>query len=390
MSGPLRLLFVADGRSPIALQWISYFVEGGHDVHLASTFDCAPKLDLASLHIMPVAHSAAVGVGPRRGLRRLLPASLRTGLRNLAGPLTLAKAAKPLTQLVAQLRPQLVHALRIPYEGMLAAAGLPDGQLPLLISVWGNDFTLHARSSPLMAAATRRALHRADGLLADVQRDLTLAPRFGFDEPKPKLLVPGNGGVRSEVFHPAAQPASEPRIINPRGLRAYVRNDVFFEAVSLAHREVPGLQVDCPAMAGEPQAEAWVRRFGLQGVVNLLPALPSVELAAAYRRSSVMVSPATHDGTPNTLLEAMASGLLPVAGDLDSIREWITDGENGMLVDPTDASALAAAIVRGLNDGELRARAAAINARLIAERADYANGMQKAEAFYRQALVNHV
>lgn len=389
MNSPLRILFVADGRSPIAIQWMAHFVEAGHEVHLASTFDCKPNLKLASLRIVPVAYSAAAAAGPRRGLRRLLPAGLRTWLRNLGGPLTISQAAAPLREYVAEIKPDLVHALRIPYEGMLAAAALEGSQPPLLVSAWGNDFTLHARN-PLMAAAAQRSLRRADGLLADVQRDLALAQRVGFDVSKPTLLVPGNGGVRSELFHPAAQPASEPRIINPRGLRAYVRNDVFFEAIALASKQIAGLQVDCPAMAGEPQAEAWVRRFGLGKVVTLLPALPPGDLAAAYRRSRVMVSPATHDGTPNTLLEAMASGLLPVAGDLDSIREWITDGENGLLVDPTDASALAAAIVRGLEDGDLRAGAAAINARLIAERADYSHGMQKAEAFYRQAIAAHV
>jgi glycosyltransferase involved in cell wall biosynthesis len=241
-----------------------------------------------------------------------------------------------------------------------------------------------------MAAATRRTLRRADGLLADVQRDLALAAGLGFDGSKPKLLVPGNGGVRGEIFRPAAQPASEPRIINPRGLRAYVRNDVFFEAVALASKQIDRLQVDCPAMAGETQAEAWVRRFGLGKIVNLLPSLPPGELAEAYRHSAVMVSPSTHDGTPNTLLEAMACGLLPVAGDLDSIREWIMDGENGLLVDANDAGALAAAMVHGLQDRDLRTRAATMNAGLIAERADYASGMRKAEALYRQVLAAHV
>lgn len=389
MSSPRRILFVADGRSPIALQWMGHFVEAGHEVHLASTFDCRPDLKLASLRIVLVAYSAAAAAGPRRGLRRLLPAGLRTWLRNLSGPLTITQAAAPLREHIADIKPDLVHALRIPYEGMLAAAALTGSMLPLLVSAWGNDFTLHARS-PLMAAATRRSLGRADGLLADAQRDLVLAAGFGFDGSKPKLLVPGNGGVRREIFHPAAVPMNEPRLINPRGLRAYVRNDVFFEAVAQASKQIAGLQVDCPGMAGEPQAEAWVRRFGLGRIVNLLPALQPGELGAAYRRSLLMVSPATHDGTPNTLLEAMASGLLPLAGDLDSIREWITNGENGLLMDPTDPGALAAAIVRGLQDGDLRTRAAAINARLIAERADYAKGMQKAEDFYSDIIAAHV
>ena len=55
--GIIRLLFVVDGRSPIALNWISYFVERGHEVHMVSTFICEPDLNLASLNVVPVAFS---------------------------------------------------------------------------------------------------------------------------------------------------------------------------------------------------------------------------------------------------------------------------------------------------------------------------------------------
>ncbi|MRR29630.1 glycosyltransferase family 1 protein, partial [bacterium] len=85
--------------------------------------------------------------------------------------------------------------------------------------------------------------------------------------------------------------------------------------------------------------------------------------------SQVMVSNSTHDGSPNSLLEAMALGCLPVCGDIQSIREWITGGENGLLVNPADPEALANAILQAINNSELRAKAAKINAQLIREKA---------------------
>ena len=56
----MRLLFVADGRSPIALNWIRYFAERGDEVYLASTFDCSPDLPLKGLEFTPVAYSQAL------------------------------------------------------------------------------------------------------------------------------------------------------------------------------------------------------------------------------------------------------------------------------------------------------------------------------------------
>ncbi len=77
----------------------------------------------------------------------------------------------------------------------------------------------------------------------------------------------------------------------------------------------------------------WVQELGVAAQVELLPKQTRAQMADLFRRRAVVVSPTTHDGTPNTLLEAMACGCLPVVGDLESLREWITPGVNGLLVD---------------------------------------------------------
>ncbi len=82
----------------------------------------------------------------------------------------------------------------------------------------------------------------------------------------------------------------------------------------------------------------------------------------------------------------MACGAYPVAGDLQSIREWIEDGKNGTLIDPADADQLAEATAQALENAELREQAAAENIRLVETRADYELGMQKAQTFYEGLL----
>src|SRR6185295_10078203 len=89
---------------------------------------------------------------------------------------------------------------------------------------------------------------------------------------------------------------------------------------------------------------------------------------------------------PNSLIESMACGCLPVAGDIESVREWIVDGENGLLCDPRDSDSVAKAIVRGLTDVELRDRSREINTRLVDERADYDKVMIEAEQFYVRVI----
>jgi glycosyltransferase involved in cell wall biosynthesis len=401
MDGIMRLFFVADGRSPIALNWIRYFVDRGHEVHLASTFPCSPDLELAGQYLVPVALSQAAGearqgnVGGGSGrIKKALPVGLRTAIRQWVGPLTLPGGARRLRRILTEVRPDLVHAMRIPYEGMLAALAEPEA--PLLISIWGNDFTLHSPSTPLMRRLTRRALARANALHTDCQRDFRLAIEWGYPAEGLSRVLPGGGGIQLDVFHPAGGSGLtddtevpfriEPAVINPRGIRAYVRNDTFFKAIPRVLESMPEVRFLCPVMRGEAQAEGWVRGLGIGNHVELLPRQSREQMARLFRRAQVAVSPSEHDGTPNTLLEAMACGCFPVAGDIEPLREWITNGENGLLVDPGDPNALAQAILTGLQQASLREKAREINRRLIAERADYRQVMMEAEGFYQEIV----
>ena len=142
-------------------------------------------------------------------------------------------------------------------------------------------------------------------------------------------------------------------------------------------------------MQGEPQATRWVQDLGISAQVALLPKQTRIQMADLFRCARVAVSPTTHDGTPNTLLEAMACGCLPVAGDLESIREWIKPGVNGLLVDLSHPHALAAAILLALQQDDLCQRAREVNLRQIAERAVHGRVMQTAEQVYRELIGNN-
>ena len=383
----MRLLFVADGRSPIAQNWIRYFAEGRAEVYLASTFACKPDLPLQGLEFVPVAFSGASKPGQSGARSSARTIGLRAAIRHWLGPLTIPRASRRLQRLIRDVQPDLVHAMRIPYEAMLAADAYAG--VPLAVSVWGNDFTLHAGSNGLMEHYTSWAMQVADGLHTDCQRDVRLAKEWGFDSARPTLVAPGNGGIQQDAFHAPKTPVEQPVVLNPRGFRNYVRTDAFFRAIPLVLAERPDAQFLCMAMEGEPLAVQWVRQLGVERNVELLPPVPHAQMGDFFRRAQLMVSPSVHDGTPNTLLEAMACGCLPVAGDLESIREWIKPGRNGLLADAGDPESLARAILEGLNNKNLRREAAGINEKLISERADYARCMVAAEHFYQRVVSAH-
>ena len=311
----MKILFVADGRSPISQNWICYFAQRGDEVYLASTFACDVDFPLKRLEFTPVAFSAVKKQTTRPGSASAQTLGLRTLIRQWLGPLTIPRSAQKLSEFIQEVQPDIVHALRVPYEGMLTAQAyqkLSGTKPPFLASIWGNDFTLHAPSTPLMKHYTRLTMKTVSALHADCARDIRLAHEWGLSVDKFTLVTPGNGGVRSDVFYPNPEPAKNPVIINPRGFRAYVRNEEFFKAIPLVLAKRADAKFICSSMAGVAQAIQWTKELGIEDAVQLNPQLSHTQMADVFRSAQIVVSPAIHDGTPNSLLEGMALSLIHI------------------------------------------------------------------------------
>lgn len=408
----MKICFIADARSPIARNWISWFVQRGHSVCVISSYatagDCIPG---AKVHCIPlltnqfarVRHNGTVANGAgSSGMSRLL-AEFRTGrlaqatnaMRYWAAPLELPFHVTEVRAVLDAFRPDIVHAMRIPFEAILAAKA--GGGYPLLVSIWGNDLTLFAADFRFIAQLTRTTLARADALHCDCFRDSRLAAeKWGFDNSKPSVVLPTSGGAQMDMFFPGLPDArllaslgisaTAPVVINPRGFRAYVRNDTFFKAIPAVLQKHPDAIFIAVGMKDNPIADRWVKKLGIGSSIRLLGEMRREQMAELFRSAWINLSITEHDGLPNTLVESLACGVFPVAGDIESIREWIEDGVNGLLVPPGDADAVAAAVLRAIDDGELRRSAAMKNREAVEMRGDYAKIMPLAEKFYEKVI----
>jgi glycosyltransferase involved in cell wall biosynthesis len=399
-----HILLIADGRSAITKRWIDMLHSLDFRVSLVSTYPLTLKMDVEKIFILPVAFSSAGDESnksspndPNNQSRKNWKKSLiqharpiAMSVRYLLGPTTLSKYQHQLLAIISEIKPDLVHALRIPYEGMLAK--ITPQEIPLLVSVWGNDFTLHANANRKMKDLTEQVMQRANGVLADVYRDINLAQQWGFSENKPALVVPGAGGIlfneieaAEKVVNPDLNlPPDIPVIVNPRGIRAYAQTDVFFQSIPLVLKKLPNAIFLCPGMDGKPEAHQWVDRLQIKDHVKLLPTMPQELLWSIFHHSQISVSITTHDGTPNTLLETMACGCFPIVGDIESLREWITPGVNGFLVSPHSPQELSEAIIAAYKNSEIRQKAKIINKELLVSTADAELVRDKLASFYMQ------
>jgi glycosyltransferase involved in cell wall biosynthesis len=94
----------------------------------------------------------------------------------------------------------------------------------------------------------------------------------------------------------------------------------------------------------------------LHGAVEFAGVKDGPELASCYAEAQALCLPSRREGVPLVLLEAMAFGLPVIATPVGGIGDYVTDGENGLLVPPGDVEALAASIEKLASDPALRRR----------------------------------
>jgi glycosyltransferase involved in cell wall biosynthesis len=110
--------------------------------------------------------------------------------------------------------------------------------------------------------------------------------------------------------------------------------------------------------------KAAAARLGIAGRCSWHGAQPQKAVFAAFARADLFVlaskkaADGDQDGLPNVLMEAAHQGLALVSTHAAAIGEFITDGDNGLLVPPATPDALAKAIGRLIGDPDARRRLA--------------------------------
>ncbi|HLF78719.1 MAG TPA: glycosyltransferase family 1 protein [Dehalococcoidia bacterium] len=105
---------------------------------------------------------------------------------------------------------------------------------------------------------------------------------------------------------------------------------------------------------GSLAQEATISDLGLRDQITYCGYVAQQDLPALYNSAAVLLHPALHDGLGLSVLEAMASGAPVVVTDRSTPPELT--GDAGLVVDPTDVEANAAAVARVLDDSALATR----------------------------------
>ena len=215
-------------------------------------------------------------------------------------------------------------------------------RVPVVVNYRGGEAAEFLQRS---ARSVRRTLHCATRLIVPSGFLKDVFARHGMAAD----VVPNV--VDLARFHPAAQLSPAPNLIVARNLEAIYDNGTALRALALVCRECAGARL---LVCGTGPEEGALRRLadqlGIATQVDFAGRLDRDEMARRLRDSRVALNPSLADNMPNSVLEALASGVPVVSTHVGGVPHVVRDGETALLVPPSNPAAMAEAILRLLRD----------------------------------------
>jgi glycosyltransferase involved in cell wall biosynthesis len=287
-------------------------------------------------------------------------------------PLGLRRALGEVRRLIRECRPNVSIAYTIKPVILAALAGRAE-RVPTIVSLItgvGYAFTEGREPKRLVARSAawllyRLALARSDRVVFQNRDDEALFRRLGMLARDRQSHVVNGSGIDLEHFAPAPLPDRPAflmiaRLLKDKGVREFA---AAAKRLKAGHPDVPvslvGYLDPTPDSLTRAELEELIR-CGIDFKGRLDDVRPAIAACSVY------VLPSYREGTPRSVLEAMAMGRAIITTDAPGCRETVEDGVNGFLVPPRDAGALYDAMMRFVKDPALAARMGA-QSRRIAE-----------------------
>lgn len=179
---------------------------------------------------------------------------------------------------------------------------------------------------------------------------------------------------------------SGPHLIVTRNLEHIYGIDTVIAAFALIRKSMPNARM---SVAGSgPEKERLIKiieSLGLSDSIQLLGRLTHDEMAELYQSADLMLNGSREDNSPNSLIEALASGIPVVSTNVGGIPFLINSGVNGLLVSPNDAHVMAEAALKLLQDKETAARIVAQGLEDV-KRFDQTKVIEQLMTIYREAV----
>jgi glycosyltransferase involved in cell wall biosynthesis len=299
--------------------------------------------------------------------------------------LDLPKYILSLKSVIKQIKPDLIHAGPIQTCTFIAVL---TGFRPILTMSWGFDLMQDVHRNRWWEWVTCYVLKRSTYFTSDAMVTRDKAVAYGMN---PDRTVVFPWGVDLDHYTPknwkTGKRVNGFTLFCNRSWESRYGVDVLARAFVKAAQRRPELSL---ILLGGGSQGARIRQILLNGGVldrvTFGGQISQTELPRWYHWADVYISPSHVDGSSVSLMEALACGLPCLVSDIPANQEWVTEGENGWLFPDGNADALAAKILRAMDQRKSLPKIGSAARAVAEERADWKKNSAKLMQAYQQAL----
>ncbi len=222
-------------------------------------------------------------------------------------------------------------------------------KIPVIVNYRGGEAANYFRRS---FKRVRPTMNRARLIVVPSDYLKKIFADFGFGA----QVIPNI--INTDRFRPAANhktPSDQMRhLIITRNLETIYGLSTAIEALSLLKNRIPEIKLSIAGTGPQKkELQHLVKQLGLENNVFFKGKLRPDEVASLCRHAGIMLNPTTVDNMPNSLLEAMASGLPVVTTNVGGIPYFAEHERTALLVPANDPQAMANEVTRLLETPSL-------------------------------------
>lgn len=243
----------------------------------------------------------------------------------IKNPLKLNQSVRQLRKLMVEFNPTIVHVHQANSFGYITSLA-NKGRFPQVLTTWGDDVLIFPNKNFLFRRLVRTSLLSSDAITADAEIMKKAIHQFIGNKPVEVI----NFGIELQNL----TNISKENILYSNRLHDDLYNiDQIIQGAVYFLKSNPTWKLRIAGKGSNTEKlKQQVTDLNLNDQVEFVGFLAPAENLENYLKSKIYISIPNTDGTSISLLEAMAYGCLPVVSDLPANREWITDGENGIVV----------------------------------------------------------
>ena len=145
-----------------------------------------------------------------------------------------------------------------------------------------------------------------------------------------------------------------PHLLVTRNLEPLYDIDTALRVLQQVRKSLPKATMTiCGSGPERDRLVALAQRLEIDSAVIFTGRLDNEQIAELYQSADVMVNPSLADNMPNSVLEALASGVPVVSTHVGGVPYLVKHEKTALLVPPGDVDAMAKAVIRVLEDPEL-------------------------------------